>query len=533
MANAKLTALTAVTTPASGDKLYLVDVSDTTDSSDGSSRQITLTNLFAQVDDINTDLVTLTGSQTLTNKTITSPTITTPTITVPTIADFTNAGHDHGDTDDGGAVVSASTTVSGVVELATTAETTTGTNATMAVTPDGLHDMTSLSGAAWLLDEDDMASNSATLVASQQSIKAYVDNSSSPSYGIYRQAMINGNFDVWQRGTSFTSVAHTDRIADRWMWGQSAGTATWNITRDTSVPDNDKALYSIKIACSGTDATLGAADESHLRYGVIGTDMIKLVDQACTFSFWVKSKQTGTFCVAFVSTGGKTYVIEYTISAIDTWEYKTMNVTFNPSAVSWESGAAVSLKIRFTLRCGTDFQTTANAWNTGNFLGTSSQTDAASSTNNYMQFSQVQLCTGGTALDFCPKTFNEEFRACQHYYCHSYTHGTAKGSSTSSGLERNHALTALAGTTAGAISVNSIRFPVEMVKNPTITLYSYDGNINEVSVIAGATKKAVATATLNLSERCFTEISFDNSSAQAIAIGDQIIFHYIADAELE
>src|SRR3990167_239111 len=176
MANAKLTALTAVTTPASGDKLYLVDVSDTTDSSDGSSRQITLTNLFAQVDDINTDLVTLTGSQTLTNKTIPSPTITTPTITVPTIADFTNAGHDHGDTDDGGAVVSASTTVSGVVELATTAETTTGTNATMAVTPDGLHDMTSLSGAAWMLDEDDMSSNSATLVASQQSIKAYVDS---------------------------------------------------------------------------------------------------------------------------------------------------------------------------------------------------------------------------------------------------------------------------------------------------------------------------------------------------------------------
>ena len=72
---------------------------------------------------------------------------------------------------------SASTSVAGIVELATTAETTTGTATDRAVTPDGLHDMTSLAGAAWFLDEDAMGSNSATQVASQQSIKAYVTSS--------------------------------------------------------------------------------------------------------------------------------------------------------------------------------------------------------------------------------------------------------------------------------------------------------------------------------------------------------------------
>lgn len=69
----------------------------------------------------------------------------------------------------------SSVTAKGVVELATTAETETGTDATRAVTPDGLHDMTTLAGAAWFLDEDNMASDSATKTASQQSIKAYVD----------------------------------------------------------------------------------------------------------------------------------------------------------------------------------------------------------------------------------------------------------------------------------------------------------------------------------------------------------------------
>lgn len=70
----------------------------------------------------------------------------------------------------------ASDTVKGIVELATTAETTTGTDAVKAVTPDGLHDMTSIAGAGWILDEDNMASDSNTKLPTQQSVKAYVDS---------------------------------------------------------------------------------------------------------------------------------------------------------------------------------------------------------------------------------------------------------------------------------------------------------------------------------------------------------------------
>jgi hypothetical protein len=68
----------------------------------------------------------------------------------------------------------ASTTVAGIVELATTAETETGTDTTRAVTPDGLHDMTTLAGASWFLDDDTMAGDDATKAVSQQSLIAYV-----------------------------------------------------------------------------------------------------------------------------------------------------------------------------------------------------------------------------------------------------------------------------------------------------------------------------------------------------------------------
>lgn len=64
----------------------------------------------------------------------------------------------------------ASATAAGIVELATGAETVTGTDATRAVTPDGLTDK--------IKDEDDMASDSADHLATQKSIKAYVDANS-------------------------------------------------------------------------------------------------------------------------------------------------------------------------------------------------------------------------------------------------------------------------------------------------------------------------------------------------------------------
>ena len=95
-------------------------------------------------------------------------------------------------------VRTSSATQTGIVELATTAETETGTDATRAVTPDGLHDMTTLNGAAWMLDEDNMASDSATKVASQQSIKAYVDGKTSDEVIQDKVgAMVTGNTETF------------------------------------------------------------------------------------------------------------------------------------------------------------------------------------------------------------------------------------------------------------------------------------------------------------------------------------------------
>ena len=61
MSDTKLTDLTAISSVASGDKFYVVDVSDTTDSSGGSSRQVTRSNLGFADSGANSDITSLTG----------------------------------------------------------------------------------------------------------------------------------------------------------------------------------------------------------------------------------------------------------------------------------------------------------------------------------------------------------------------------------------------------------------------------------------------------------------------------------------
>jgi hypothetical protein len=169
---------------ASDAALVLANVSDVTASAtevntlDGVAATLTATELN-YVDGVTSSIQTQLDAK----SPLASPTFT-GTVTLPvglTGVIRADTGVVSVDADVTDLVTAASDAAAGKVELATTAETTTGTDATRAVTPDGLHDMTSLAGAAWFLDEDNMASDSATKTASQQSIKAYVDAASGAS----------------------------------------------------------------------------------------------------------------------------------------------------------------------------------------------------------------------------------------------------------------------------------------------------------------------------------------------------------------
>lgn len=89
--------------------------------------------------------------------------------------------------------------------------------------------------------------------------------------------LINGDFQVWQRGTKFNNFANK-YTADRWFVTQATSASTI-IQRSSDVPTNSPFLYSMKI----TDTTQG---NGHLRY--LLEDNLKK-GETYTLSFWIKT----------------------------------------------------------------------------------------------------------------------------------------------------------------------------------------------------------------------------------------------------
>jgi hypothetical protein len=100
-------------------------------------------------------------------------------------------------------------------------------------------------------------------------------NWAGPSYIAGKNAIINGGFDVWQRGTSFTtSGAYT---ADRWAEVNGANSITY--TRSTDVPSSLGFQYSMSRAGTGANTV----------QRVEAANAAPLAGQTATLSFYYKS----------------------------------------------------------------------------------------------------------------------------------------------------------------------------------------------------------------------------------------------------
>jgi hypothetical protein len=105
----------------------------------------------------------------------------------------------------------------------------------------------------------------------------------SPNY------IINGAFDIWQRGTSFTNLSTTAFTADRWTMGRTSAHAGIDVTRSTDAPQGFE--YSIKIQRQAGNTLTGNIWFSQ-RFEGLGK---QLAGQEITISFWAKLGADASF----------------------------------------------------------------------------------------------------------------------------------------------------------------------------------------------------------------------------------------------
>lgn len=275
-------------------------------------------------------------------------------------------------------------------------------------------------------------------------IEANIDDLYIPKVGQY---LINGNFDVWQRGTSFTTNAIY--TADRWKCGFTSGTSV--MTRDTDVPDT-LSRYSHKIV----QTSLPAAGYVERKHRIEAADSKRLSDKVVTFSFWHKESVTA-------GTTTPTLTVNYA-SAVD--NFATVGAAFaSPSTVTTSAGWT---KHTYTVTLPATSAT--GGYSIGNgieILIRHTQTVATGTLTSFI--AQVQMCDGPIAIPFQPKSYKEEERDCMRYYvritCRNYSTNTYLG--------------------------GMFNYPVPMRVSPTVSYTDLAGNVNKVS--NGATNNVAFT----------------------------------------
>lgn len=263
-----------------------------------------------------------------------------------------------------------------------------------------------------------------------------------------RNYLINGNMDIWQRGTSLAipSTGAATYLIDRWYTRRSiASGGGVTVARDNDAPTKAQSgfqsVYSMRFTCTST-ASLASGDFLSAGQAVEGFQAQDLIGQKATLSFWAKATYTGTFAIAVIGTGTgpQTWVSDYTINAANTWEKKSITVDF--SALSGTS-AFNSLEnnsafhVDFPLAVASDRTTSLkNQWiSTGTSIqGSTSANNFLSSTSNQLWITQIMLTPAivdaTSIFQRAGRTIQQELAMCQRYYEKSYNLTDAPGTIT-------------------------------------------------------------------------------------------------------
>tara|TARA_R110000824_G_scaffold368271_1_gene557566 strand:+ start:1900 stop:3075 length:1176 start_codon:yes stop_codon:yes gene_type:complete len=246
-----------------------------------------------------------------------------------------------------------------------------------------------------------------------------VNGNAYPSDGALsnRNLIINGAMTVSQRGTS-SSPAPVGYLIDRFAtFSSGAGALSISQSSDGPTGFNRSALITVTTALTPT-----AGDYRIFQQSIEGNVSAFLAQgtagaKTFTLSFWAKTSILGTFSGSFRdSTLSRSYVFEYTMNVINTWEYKTVTIAGSTSG-TFNTDSGSGLILSFSQGQGTTFATaTVGSWVAGNFHGSTTETDLIATLGATWQITGVQLEVGDTATPFEHRGFGQELALCQRYF---------------------------------------------------------------------------------------------------------------------
>ena len=238
----------------------------------------------------------------------------------------------------------------------------------------------------------------------------------------FRNKIINGGMAISQRGTS--AISNLGQVntygTDRWHAYGSA-TSKMTITQSTTNPTGQGFSNSTLI----TSSAATTPDSGHfygVRQYIEGSNMADLAwgtsgAKPIVVSFWVRSSIAGTYSFALFNSGNNRALIStYTISAVDTWEKKTIYINAGETTGTWETGNGIGTSVWFDLGSGTAANGTANVWNTSLLTRTSGSVNWIGTSGATFYITGVQLEQNYQPTPFEQRPIGVELALCQRYY---------------------------------------------------------------------------------------------------------------------
>ncbi len=285
-----------------------------------------------------------------------------------------------------------------------------------------------------------------------------------PYFVGFKNRVINGDFQIWQRGTSATGVTIGYFTADR--WSIRAYTGSFDLSKSSMNGWNSLKVTTNTVA----DLSVSANYVSPYDYRFEGQHLYDINKKGSniTISFLFRSNVTGTFCVALCnadSSGNITesYVHEFQYATAGTAQKVVFTVPFARNFASpLRNDNITGILMRICTISGTNYQTsTTDTWISGYYFSTPNAVNWASSAGNYVEIAQVQVEEGDTATDFEFVPYDIQLLRCMRYY---QKYGIANGNWAY--IWSGATLTGFSGSDNN--KRRDFLFPVRMRTTPTI-----------------------------------------------------------------
>jgi len=286
---------------------------------------------------------------------------------------------------------------------------------------------------------------------------------SSVAYAAGKNKIINGDFKVWQRGTSFSSPASGTYTSDRWLSAFDGTAGTYTISQQAFTTGTAPvagyesqffARYAVTVA--GTGGSVRAFDNRM-------EDVRTFAGQIVTVSFWAKadaSRSVGVQLYQNFGSGGSGEVYTSGTSASVTTSWARYSTTISVPSISGKTiGSGNYLSLRVLIPYGAT--ATIDLWGV-----------------------QVEAGSTATAFQTATGTIQGELAACQRYYYRAG--GDAAFQRYSTGL-----------ASTSTNSIQDVIFPVTMRVIPSAIDFSTLALFDGVTLFT-ATNAAINTQSRNI-----------------------------------